>query len=193
MRHLLKTVSTLIMGLALATPAIAANSGSQSKSALLSYKYVQLSYVDFDSDFSGFKIDGAFDIQSDLALIASYLSADRRNAYDYDLFTLGLAYHQRLSGIPKSDIVLHGEFEHASVNYWRNNDDNGVRLGAMLRGQIQRNIELFGDVSYTSLYDNDLGLTLGLNLALNQQFSIVASGEFSDDDMFLLGVRLQLK
>lgn len=188
-----KTLVALIMGLALASPAFAASSGGQAKSALFSYKFVQLSYVDFDSDFSGFKLDGSFDIQSDLALIASYLSADRHNSYDYDLFTLGLAYHQRLSGLPKADIVLHGEFEHASVDYWRRNDDNGVRLGAMLRGQLQRNIELFGDVSYTSLYDNDLGLTLGLNLALSQQFSIVASGEFSDDDMFLLGVRLQLK
>lgn len=192
MRHLFKTVAAVVLGLVLTAPASAAGS-SQPRSGLFSYNYLQLSFVDFDSDFSGFKLDGSFDLQPDLALIGSFLSADRHNSYDYNLFTLGLAYHQRLSGMPKSDIVLHGEFEHASIKYAHRNDDNGLRLGAMLRGQIHRNIELFGDVSYASLYDNDLGLTLGLNLSLNQQFSVVGSAEFSDNDMLLLGVRLLFK
>lgn len=192
-----------LLGCALATPAFAAGQAakqpaSQSRAALFSYNYAQLSFVDLDAGFEGFKIDGSFNINPDLALTASYMSTDNNPSLNYDLFTLGLAYHQRLVDLPKADIVLHGEFEHASQDYVRSgtvrsNDDSGLRFGAMLRYQARKNIETFGDISYTSLYSNDLALMAGVNLALNQQFSVVGSIELSDDDMLLLGIRMQLK
>lgn len=204
MHHSYKTSAVaVLLGCALATPAFAAGQAakqpaSQSRAALFSYNYAQLSYVDFDGGFDGFKIEGSFDINPELALTTSYMSTDNRGYLDYDLFTLGLAYHQRLVDLPKADIVLHGEFERASLDYAHaghvhSNDDTGVRFGAMLRYQVQKNIETFGDLSYSSLYDNDLALTAGVNLALNQQFSVVAAVELSDDDMLLLGLRMQLK
>jgi hypothetical protein len=192
--HKIGAVVTLL-GCTFVTPAFAA---SQPKAALFSYNYAQLSFVDLDAGFDGFKIDGSFDMNRDLALTASYMTTDNSGYLDYDLFTLGLAYHQRLVDLPKSDIVLHGEFERASQDYVRagsvrSDDETGLRFGAMLRYQVQKNIETFGDLSYSSLYDNDLALTAGVNLALNQQFSVVAAVELSDDDMLLLGLRMQLK
>ena len=196
MRYLHTTGAiAILLGGTLATPAFAA---SQPKAAPFSYNYLQVAFVDLDSDYEGFKLDGSFDMSRDLALTASYMNTDSGAYHDYDLFTLGLAYHQRLVALPRSDIVLHGEFEHASRDYSHNNhlhsdDDSGLRLGAMLRHQLQGNIELFGDLAYSSLYDNDLALTAGVNLSLNQQFSVVAAVELSDDDMLLLGLRMALK
>jgi Outer membrane protein beta-barrel domain len=192
-------VAALFLGCALATPAFAANQGGkQAGGALFSYNYLQFSFVDLDSGLDGFKIDGSFDLNPNLALTASYMTTDNSSSFDYDLFALGLAYHQRLVDIPKSDIVLHGEFlsaslDHAHGSFTHSHDDDGLRLGAMLRYQAQQNIELFGDLSYTSIYDNDLALTAGVNLALNRQFSVVAAVELSDDDMLLLGIRMGLK
>ncbi len=193
MHHFYKT-STIValLGCALATPALAAKPAA---AGLFSYNYVQLSYVDLDSGFDGFKVDGSLDLNPSLALTASYMSTDRKNSIDYDLFTLGLAHHQRLVDLPKADLVLHGEFQRASLDYAYNNHDTetGIGFGAMLRYQVQKNFETFGDLSYTSLYDNDVALTLGLNLALNQQISLVGAIEMSDDDKLLLGVRVLLK
>ncbi len=193
MHHFYKT-STIValLGCALATPALAAKPAA---AGLFSYNYAQLSYVDLDSGFDGFKVDGSFDLTPSLALTASYMSTDRKKSIDYDLFTLGLAHHQRLVDLPKADLVLHGEFQRASLDYAYNNHDTetGIGFGAMLRYQVQKNFETFGDLSYTSLYDNDVALTLGLNLALNQQISLVGAIEMSDDDKLLLGVRVLLK
>lgn len=199
MHHSFKTGALVaLLGCTLATPSFAAGPASQPKGALFSYDYAQLAYVDLDDGLDGFKLDGSFSLNPELALIASYLSADGYRNLDYDLFTLGLAYHARLVDVPRSDIVLHGEFARASLDHYHNNhfhsdDENGLRFGAMLRYRAQQNIELFGDLSYTSLYDNDLALSGGINLALNQQFSAVASIELSDNDMMLLGIRMQLR
>lgn len=196
MRYLHKTsVVVALLGCTLATPAFAA---SQTKGGLFSYNYAQFSFVDLDSGFNGFKIDGSFDMNPDLALTASYMNTDHSGHLNYDLLTFGLAYHKRLVDLPKSDIVLHGEFEHASLDsthasYVRRDDDSGLRFGATLRYQVQKNLETFGDLSYSSLYNNDLALTAGVNLAINQQFSVVGAVELSDDDMLLLGLRMQLK
>ena len=195
-------IVALLGGCALAAPNFAAAQGarqtaSQTKASLFSYDYIQLSYVDLDYGFDGFKFDGSFDLNPDLALTASYMTTDNNGVVDYDVFALGVAYHQRLVDIPKSDIVLHGEFVSASYDYSgffiRDNDDDGLRFGAMLRYQAQQNLEFFGDLSYLSTYDNDLVLTAGVNLALNQQFSLVAGVEMSDNDMLLLGIRMGLK
>lgn len=192
-RHTSNALAALLT-LAITTPALAA---TPAKGQLFSYNYAQLSFVDLDDGFDGFKIDGSFDVAPELALTASYMTTDNSHNFDYDLFTLGLAYHARLVDLPRSDIVLHGEFERATVDHpyfsHGDNDENGLRFGAMLRYQAQKNLELFGDLSYTSLYDNDLALTGGVNVALNQQFSAVASIELSDNDMMLLGIRMQLK
>ncbi len=181
----------------LAVPVLAAK---QPAARPFSYNYVQLSYVDLDAGFDGFKLDGSLDINSHLALTASYMATDSNYNLDYDLFTVGIAHHQRLVDLPKADLVLHGEFQRASLDYTHSNhshshsdSETGLGFGAMLRYQVQKNIETFGDLSYTSLYDNDLALTLGVNLALNQQFSLVGAVKLSDDDMLLLGLRIQLK
>lgn len=197
-RHKSHAIAALL-ACTLATPAFAATpAATQSRGQLFSYNYAQLSLVDLDSGFDGFKIEGSFDMNPELALTTSYMSTDNGSRFDYDLFTLGLAYHTRLADLPRSDIVLHGEFQNASLEHDRfghayDNDETGLRLGAMLRHQARKNIELFGDLSYSSLYDNDLALTAGVNLALNQQFSVVGAIELSDDDMLLLGLRMQLK
>lgn len=185
----------ILLGCTLATSAFAA---SQPKAVLFSYNYLQIAFVDLDSDYDGFKLDGSFDVSRNLTLTATYMNTDSGAYHDYDLFTLGLAYHQRLVDLPSSDIVIHGEFERASRdnrhnNHLHSNDESGLGFGAMLRHQAQRNIELFGDLTYSSLYDNDLALTAGVNLTLNQRFSVVAAVELSDDDMLLLGLRMQLK
>ncbi len=191
MRFTHKTgLAAALLGCALATPAFAA---SKANASPFSYNYAQLSYVDLDAGFDGFKIEGSFDINPTLALTTSYLSTDKKNYLEYDVFTLGLAYHQRLVDMPKADLVLHGEFERSHASHVHSDNENGVRIGAMLRYQVQKNIETFGDLSYSSLYDNDLALTAGINLALNQQFSVVAAVELSDNDMLLLGIRMQLK
>lgn len=184
-----------LLGCTLATPALAAK---ETKGGPFSYNYLQFAFVDLDSGYDGFKLDGSFAMSPDLALTAAYMATDNERSLDYDIFSLGLAYHQRLANMPRTDLVLHGEFQRASLEYHHNNhfhddDDSGLRLGAMLRHQLQRNIELFGDLAYSSLYDNDLALTAGVNLSLNQQFSVVAAVELSDDDMLLLGLRMALK
>lgn len=186
----------LLGGVAASGAAVAQQAGRQ-PAALFSYQYLQFAFVDLDSDFDGIRLDGSFDLSNDLALTAAYMATDNDSRIDYDLLGLGVAYHQRLANIPRSDLVLHGEFQRGEVEVRRNpyfdHDDTGLRLGAMIRHQAQQNLEVFGDLSYTSLFDNDLALTAGVNLALNRQFSFVGSIELSDDDMLLLGVRLNLK
>lgn len=200
MQYIHKTgMLAALLGCTLAAPALAADKATQSRGGLFSYDYIQAAYVDLDAGFEGIKLEGSFELNKELALIGSYMSTGNGQNYDYDVFTMGLAYHMRLTDIPRSDLVLHGEFARASVEhphsffYVHDHDDNGLRLGATLRHQAKNNIEFFGDLSYVGLYNNDLALTGGVNLALNQQFSVVAAIELSDDDMLLLGARMKLK
>ncbi|MEW5756094.1 MAG: hypothetical protein AB1810_07295 [Pseudomonadota bacterium] len=198
MKHALKTaVIGTLLGCSLANPAFAASKSSLSKAGLFSYNYAQISVVDLDYGYDGIKLDGSFDLNREMALIASYMTTDDDGHFDYDEFTLGAAYHTRLQSIPKSDLVLHGEFARASYDHRHfstvhSHDDNGLRLGATLRYQAQSNIELFGDLSYESLFDNDMALTGGVNLSINPKFSVVGAIEMSDDDMLLLGLRMRL-
>ncbi|OGT20464.1 MAG: hypothetical protein A2V90_09650 [Gammaproteobacteria bacterium RBG_16_57_12] len=186
------------LGCVLSTPLYAADQAGKTQPAQFSYNYAQISFVDLDAGFEGLMIGGSHDVGQDLAISASYMSTDSSSALDYDVFTIGLVHHQRLAQIPRSDLALHGEILHASLDYMRagsirSDDDNGLRFGGMIRHQVQKNLEVFGDLSYSSLYDHDLGLTAGANLELNEQFAVIASVELSDDDMLLLGIRMELK
>jgi len=166
---------------------------AESTPARFSYNYVQAGYIDMDGGLDGLTIAGSHDIMPAIAINASYANTSQGNQ-DYKLFSLGASYHGRLDLVRNSDMALHGEFVDASRDSGNNNnDDNGLRVGALLRYQAQPNLELFGDISFTSLYDNDLILTEGLALRFNNNITTVVTYEASDNDSLSVALRFDLK
>jgi len=167
-----------------------------------SYSYAELEYVDMDEGFSGLSAGVSFDIKPNWNIMGQYLfaSSSKYNVdLDYRVVAVGGGYHYQLKNFEKSDLMFHasllqGESEWAiQRNIKGDESDNGIRLGARLRVEPQPDLEVNADISYNSLFDNDLTFTPGVLYKINPQFAVKGSFEFGDLDMLSIGVRYYIR
>lgn len=190
----MKNSNIIIAGAAIAACSLSAQAAEpKTKASLFSYNYLQATYVDMDGGLDGLAFGGSLDIADNLAINASYMTTDDSGT-DYDLLSIGANYHFKFDQLENADLALHGEYVDADIDRRNaNRDDDGLRFGALLRYQVQPNLEVFGDISYTTLFDNDMTLTPGIVLHFTPQVAAVVSYEHSDADILQFGVRIEIK
>ncbi len=166
-----------------------------------SYSYAELEYVDMDEGFSGLSAGISFDVKPNWNVIGEYLStSSSKNGIDLDyrVIAVGGGYHYQLKNLEKSDLMFHaallqGKSEWVVGNHKADDKDSGLRLGARLRFEPQRNLEVNADLSYNSLFDNDLTFTPAVLYSINSQLAVKAAFEFGDRDMLSIGVRYYIR
>ncbi len=187
----------------LSAPVVAADfSFSRVYPSWFSYSYAELEYVDMDGGFGGLSAGISFDVKPNWSVMGQYLAADAsKNGIDldYSVVAVGGGYHYQLKNLEKSDLMFHvsllqGKTEWvADSNTKADDKDSGIRLGARLRFEPQRNLEVNADLSYNSLFDNDLTFTPGVLYSFNPQFAVKGSFEFGDRDMLSIGLRYYIR
>lgn len=179
-----------------------ANSGNLSNGDLdISYRYLELGYVNIDTDdvlpgidadADGFGIRFSTALHPNVHMFASYSSVDTDN-FDIDVTTweAGLGYNHDIA--EKTDIVLTVGYGYADAD--ANNvdvDDSGYSLGAglrhmvindFIRASVLDGIELKGQVDYVDFDDfgDDTSLTAGMLFHFNPAFSLGIEGTWGDD------------
>ncbi len=159
-----------------------------------SYSYAELEYVDIE-DFSGLVTGISFDLKPNWNVMGQYLFADTSKGNgdrELRVASVGGGYHYQLKNFKNSDLMFHaslmqGEWDGAV------RDDTGIRLGARVRVEPQPNLEVNADISYDSLFDNDLTFTPGVLYSTSKRLALKASFSFGDLDMLSLGVRYYIR
>lgn len=173
-----------------------------------SYNYAEASFVDNDFD-SGFLFGGSFDVHNSIAVVGSYLTTG-----DYTELKIGAAHHAKAGFLERADLVIHASLIKAEydINVPQNcftdffgnvqcigggnfgsDDDTGLITGGTLRFEVQDRLEVFGDVSYTTIFDGDLLITGGAEWSFTDQLSARGSYTLADNDTLSAGVRYYFK
>lgn len=157
------------------------------------YNYAQGSFIDNDFD-SGFMAEGSYDV-TDLASIQGYFFSSG----DLSGFSIGGAYRlEDMVSVPEGSLSAHASFESAEFDCSQSFfgtvvncgfDDSGIAFGALYQYQAQDALELFGDLTYTTLFDGDVQITGGVKFDFSDNLSVVGSYTLSDADLLKIGVR----
>jgi len=148
-----------------------------------SYNYAQASYIfssDLDvTDGDGFSFGGSFELNKDVALIASYESISYDGffifpGFDIDVLALGATYHMPIES--KVDAVFSGGLLDGDSG---SNDDTGNFLSAGIRLQANPQIEFGAALKRFDLFDDsDIGIDLSALYSIDKKNQIGVS--FSD-------------
>lgn len=164
------------------------------------YDYIDIAYVDLEDGLNGFSLLGSYDIAHNVALTGQFLTASTEKGgidLDYDLLSIGLAYHFKSASMTDTDVVFHGElvkadYDASAGSARASDDESGIRVGAKLRMDLQPGVEVFGDISLTSADeagDSEILITPGVAYEFADGLAGFISYEFSDREWLSLGLR----
>ena len=157
------------------------------------YDYVEAALAFGELD--GLRLGGSLHIEGSWIALArfEYLTEDEGST-DVDLLLLGggVGYvhpvEQNLDVIGSAEVEV-GEAEVDGPNRSEDDDDAGLRLRAGARFQATEQLELAGGLSWSTIFDEDLGADAMALYAFGQDLSGLLGIEFRDDTFAVLGVR----
>lgn len=151
------------------------------------YDYVAGAWADLEAGLDGFSFEFSHDLRNNIAITGELLSASNGPA-DYDMLSVGAAYHFKSSTMTDTDVIFHGELVRADLV----DADTGLRIGASLRIDLQPGVEVFGDITLTTADeagDSDFLITPGLAIEFTPALDGVISYEASDREWLSVGLR----
>ncbi len=162
-----------------------------------SYSYLELGYVnseidDLDIDGNGIGVRGSYGFTENFHGFASYSDQD----FDFDI---GVSQLEVGGGVnwaltPKLDLVGTVSYLDVSADVpgFGSVDDNGLALGAGVRGRLSEAFELRGELKYAELDEagNNTTLGVGARYYFTSLFALGADIGFNDDGTtWTLGAR----
>ena len=146
-------------------------------------------------DFDGVRGAGSLHITGPWIAVGrfDYLTEDEGNT-DVDLILLsgGVGYvhtlEDELDFIGSAEIEI-GDAEIDNPGGSHDDDDIGLRLRAGTRFQAADRFELAGGVSFTTLFDEDVGLDVRALYAFSENLAGFVGFEIWDDSFGMIGVR----
>jgi len=187
MEHQMK-ILVLLAGLLLHSVALAQS--PQQSNADLSYDYVELRFVDVDSNSGdGLSFKGSHQMPSNWLVVGGITSLDFNTNVDATYIELGTGYVWDF----KADFDLfatlryvHAEFDTPGGSA----DEDGAAFSAGTRGLITPEFEVRGSVNHINLDSSDTYLELAGDYYFSRQFAAGLSVEFGGDtDAITVGAR----
>ena len=178
--------------------ALSATAGAQG----FGYNYLQVSYgsvsfddsiVDVDGDGPG--ISGSYGFHPDFYVAGEYQTADMDFGVDLNILELDVGYHTQLSD--QLDFTAQLGYVDAEVESgFGSADDDGLMIGAGLRGRLTDAVELNGGIDYID-FDQGGGETranAGFLFDLTENVTVGAEATFWDDiNVYQLNLRFDFK
>jgi hypothetical protein len=183
MKFLVLLAALLLHGVALAQ-------SPQQAGSDISYDYLELRFVDVDTNGGdGLRFKGSYQFPSNWLIVGGITSLDFNRNVDGTIIEVGTGYVWDF----KADFDLFATLQYVNVDFdtpGSNSDDDGVALSAGTRGLISPEFEVRGSVNHISLDDSDTYLELAGDYYFTQQFSAGLSVEFAgDNDVITIGAR----
>lgn len=165
------------------------------------YSYIQGSYgsVEVDTgagdvDGDGFGISGSFEFTDEFFASGEYQTADMDFGVDLSLLELAAGYHTPLSD--KLDFTAKLGFMNAEIEQGGTSlgDDDGLMLGAGLRGALTDAVELYGGLDYIDFDDSETRANAGFLYTLTNELTVGAKASFWDDiSVYQLNLRFDFE
>lgn len=156
----------------------------------LSYNYLELRFVDVDSNGGdGIRFNGSYELENNWLIVGGLTALDFNNNVDLTVVEVGAGYVWPYS--KDFDIVSTLRFVRSDVdNQGSGSDDNGFAFSAGARGLLTPQFELRGSVNHINLNDSDTYLEIAGDYYFTEQVSAGLSLEFAGDtDVFTIGAR----
>lgn len=175
----------LLAGL-LASSMATAQYSEQPQSGGLSYDYLELRYVDLDTNGGdGLRFGGSFDFGNNWLLVGSVTSLKFNDNFDATVFELGGGYVWNFTG--DFDLLASVQYVHIDGS---GEDRDGVRFSGGTRGLITPKFEIRGFLNHVAAGDSDTYLEFAGDYHFNRQFAAGISLEFAgDNDAITVGGR----
>ena len=183
MKYLLLIAGLLAQGIAFAQ-----NAGQQA--ANLDYSYLELRFVDVDSNGGdGLRFGGSYDLGNNWLIVGGLTSLDFNNNVDTTSFEIGAGYVWRYN--QDFDIVGTLRIVNAEIDTpVQSVDDTGFAFSAGLRGLLTPEFEIRGSVNHINIDDSDTYLELAGDYYFSRRVAAGLSLEFAGDvDVFTIGAR----
>ena len=157
------------------------------------YKYAEGALL--LGDFDGVRGGGAWHISGPWVGLGrlDYLTEDE-GSVDVDLFLLsgGVGYVHTIE--PNLDFIGSAELEIGDAEIdgpggSDDDDDLGLKLRAGARFQPADKVELAGGISFTTIFDEELGLDFQALYDFNENFAGFLGFDNRDDTVWMIGVR----
>jgi hypothetical protein len=180
MKTLILLAGLLLQGTALA----------QQKPADLDYSYLELRFVDVDSNGGdGIRFNASYDLGNNWQIVGGLTSLNFNNNVDSTAFELGAGYVWHYT----NDFDLFGTLRYFKAeidNSLQNNDDDGLAFSAGTRGLLTPDFEIRGAVNHITAGNSDTYLELAGDYHFTPQFAAGISLEFAgDNDVITIGGR----
>jgi len=183
MRTILLLVALLGSGAVLAQ-------NTQQPSADLDYNYLELRFVDVDSNGGdGVRFAGSYDFGNNWLLVGGLTSLDYNNNVDGRWIEIGAGYVWHYTN--DWDMVatmryVNAEFDNQILSV----DDDGLAFSGGVRGLIAPRFEVRGSVNHITVGDSDTYLDIAGDYYFTPQFAAGLSIEFAGDtDIITIGGR----
>jgi len=176
----------LMAGLLASSLAVAQTAG-QSQTGGVNYNYLELRFVDVETNGGdGLQFGGSIDVGDNVLLLGSITSLEFNNNVDATLYQLGGGYIWHYN----NDFDFLATVQYVNIDVDGASDENGVKLTGGTRGLITPQFEIRGFVHHTTAGDSDTFLEIAGDYHINQKFAAGVSIEFGgDNDVFTIGGR----
>lgn len=178
----------LIVGLLAHGAAIAQSSNAPR--ADLSYNYLELRFVDTDTNGGdGFRFNGSYELDRNWIIVGGITALDFNNNIDATTLELGGGYVWHYTDAV--DLIGTARLVRIDVDTsFGDGDDTGFALSGGARGYLAPRFEVRGSINHINLDNSDTYLELAGDYHFNRQFSAGVSLEFAGDlDILTIGAR----
>ena len=163
---------------------------AQQQPADLDYSYLELRFVDVDSNGGdGIRFNGSYDLGNNWQIVGGLTSLDFNNNVDSTAFEIGAGYVWHYSNdfdFFSTLRYVNGEID----NPVQSVDDDGLAFSAGTRGLLTPEFEIRGAVNHVTLGNSDTYLSLAGDYHFTPQFAAGISMEFAGDtDVITIGAR----
>ncbi|MDH3428964.1 MAG: porin family protein [Gammaproteobacteria bacterium] len=169
---------------------IAMAQSSEQPPLVLNYDYVELRFVDVDSNGGdGIRVNGSYNLGNNWLVVGGLTSLDFNGNVDTTTWELGAGYVWDYSN--DFDLLSSLRYVRAEADTPIGNaDDNGFAFSAGARGLLTPEFEIRGSVNHVNFDNSDTYLELAGDYHFSRQFAAGLSVEFAGDtDIITVGAR----
>lgn len=153
----------------------------------INYDYLELRYVDLDTNGGdGVNFGASIDVGDNFIILGSITALNFNNNVDANMYLLGGGYVWHYN----NDFDFFATAQYVNIDVDGGGSENGAKLSGGTRGLITPQFEIRGLVNHITAGDSDTYLEIAGDYYFNRKFAVGLSLEFGGDtDVFTIGGR----